>query len=104
MTFKLLPIATLALTLASGAALAQTTTESDTTDSSGADRQRSVSNPEIVGPLYLDSEMTKMRTPEEIKMEWHKMPAEKRKQVQEDCRDPQSPREQDLCGIVTGLD
>lgn len=54
MTLKMLSISALMFALAAGVAHAQTTTLPDQTAPIGRDVQSSISNPDIVGPMYSD--------------------------------------------------
>lgn len=103
MNLKIIPIAMMAMTIAGGAAIAQTTTDPSPVDPSAADKQTSLSDATIIGGMYTDEAMLTLRPAEEIKAAWQAMSEENRNQVTEDCKTPASPREQDLCGNLTGL-
>jgi predicted NodU family carbamoyl transferase len=96
MTFKLLSIASVAFGLAVGAAYAQTSTEADQTATSGRDIQ----NSEVVGPMYADKEMTKMRSKEEMKAAWDMLPEERHTKIKGECADPQNDHEKDFCDTI----
>lgn len=99
MTFKMLSIAAVAFGLAAGAAYAQTTTEADQTATSGRDIQ----NHEVVGPMFADKEMTKMRAKEEMHAEWAKLPEERRTKMKGECANPMNAHEKDFCDVIGGF-
>lgn len=104
MMFKVLSITALAVTVAVGAAMTQTPTDTMPGDPNAADRQTSLTDPEIVGPLFSDDAMTILRPTAQMKDAWAKMPEEGRMRVREDCKRPQDVREQDLCAAVEGME
>jgi len=99
MRFKLLSIAAVAACLATGA-YAQTSNEADQTAPSGRD----VQNPDVVGPMYSDKEMSKMRSKDEMKSEWVKLSDEHRTKIKGECADPQNAHEKDFCDEIADFD
>ncbi|PWJ75250.1 hypothetical protein C7441_12132 [Pseudaminobacter salicylatoxidans] len=99
MTIKLLSIAAIAACLATGA-YAQTGTEADQTATSGRD----VQNPEVVGSMYGDKEMTQTRSKDEMKAEWDKLSAEHRTKIKGECANPQNDREKDFCDKIADFE
>lgn len=98
MKLKMLSIAAVALTMASGAALAQTS------GSSGSDAAPSVfEDPATMQPFFSDSSMSTMKTDEEVKAAFNGLPAEQQENMKSQCMDTTSGKYMDFCAKINAL-
>lgn len=105
MLFRMISITALSLSLAGGAwALAQPTTEPDLDYSGESDGGNFLADPEVVGTLYADKDLIKMRSAEDMKAAWQEMSEDNRQKIRDACEDPQNQREQDLCAALSGIE
>lgn len=111
MTLKMLSIAALALTLASGAAFAQTDPALPT-DPGAEDKQMPQVDPTVtnaledktlMGPFFTDDTMTTMRSADEMKTAWAAMTDENRMTVKKNCESSDSIKYREFCGAVEGM-
>ncbi|MEP9370754.1 hypothetical protein [Mesorhizobium sp. KR1-2] len=69
-----------------------------------SDGENFLADPEVVGPLYSDKDLMRMRSVEDMKAAWRDMSEDNRQKIRDACEDPQNQREQDLCAAVSGLE
>jgi hypothetical protein len=84
--------------------VAQPTTEPDMDYSGESDGENFLADPDVVGPLYSDKDLMRMRSVEDMKAAWRDMSEDNRQKIRDACEDPQTQREQDLCAAVSGLE
>jgi hypothetical protein len=102
MTLKVLPIAVLAATLASGA-FAQTAPVQDETGPAPAVDPTTTSSLEdtnLTQPFFTDDTMATMRPIEEMKSAWAAMSEENRTTMLRDCEGNQSIKYREFCGAI----
>ena len=101
MTLKVLPIAVLAATLASGA-FAQTAPTQETGPAPAVDptTTSSLEDINLMQPFFTDDTMTTMRPMEEMKSAWAAMSEENRTTMLRDCEGNQSIKYREFCGAI----
>jgi hypothetical protein len=98
---RLIATAVLVLMMASGAALAQTDPAAKTGDPNAADKQKSITeDPETMRPFYSDNDMTTLLPVDEFKSAWAKMAPENQAAAKEQCKNPESEKLKDFCGLA----
>lgn len=99
---RLIAPAALALML-TGAAFAQTDPAAKGTDPGAADKQPAVTDDaemQKMRPFYADDDMTTLLPVEEFRAAWAKMAPEDQAAAKEQCKEPQSEKLKDFCGIA----
>ena len=97
---RLISATVLVLTMAGGAAFAQTDPAAKSGDPNATDKQMSISDPAAMKPFYTDDSMTTLRPMEEFKTAWAAMSAENQAAVKEQCKQPESEKLKDFCGAA----
>lgn len=98
---KIIAATAVALMLASGAAFAQTDPAAKSSDPGAADKQPAVADDgKMMRPFYSDDDMTTLLPVDEFKAAWAKMAPENQAAAKEQCKDPQSEKLKDFCGVA----
>jgi hypothetical protein len=90
----------LVLMMAGGAAIAQTDPAAKSGDPNAADKQMSISDPATMKPFYTDDTMATLRPVEEFKAAWQAMAPENQAAVKEQCKQPESEKLKEFCGLA----
>ena len=95
MKLKMLSIAAVAFTLASGAAFAQTSSSGNT------DAAPSVlEDPATMKPFFSDETMSTMKSDEEVKAAFNALPMEQQEAMKSQCKSATDAKYQDFCAKV----
>jgi hypothetical protein len=95
---KMLSIAAAALFAMNGAGIAQTSS------SGGSDAPPKIlEDPKTMEPFFTDSSMATMRTDEEAKAAFNKLPAEQQEQMKSECKTTTSEKYKDFCAKLMAM-
>jgi hypothetical protein len=105
MKLKVLPIAVLAATLASGAFAQTAPAQDDTGPAPAVDPTitSSLENADLMGPFYTDETMTTLRPVEEMRAAWAAMSEENRTTMLRDCEGNPSIKYREFCGAIESM-
>ena len=100
---RLMTTAALLLIMASGAAFSQTDPAVKSPDPNAPDKQPAITEDAdmmMMKPFYSDDAMMTLRPMDEFKMAWAKMAPENQAAAKEQCKNPESEKLKDFCGMA----
>jgi hypothetical protein len=105
MKLKVLPIAVLAATLASGAFAQTAPVQDDTGPAPAVDPTvtSSLEDTTLMGPFFTDDTLTTLRPIEELRSAWAAMSEENRTTMLRDCEGNPSIKYREFCGAIESM-